>query len=486
MKPDLSFALSAFLSAVLVGCGSNKPKNASAADDAALSPDSVEVSVDAGVTASSEAEEASEDKSVIVNGHMFVDLGLPSGLLWASFNIGAENAYEDGVRFAWGETSMTEKEDFFDIKYYEYASFDADGEYAGLTKYNKTDKKTTLEKEDDAAFVNWGEPCRMPTRAEVEELADPEYCTWTWSYNPSGYVVTSKKNGNSIFLNACGFPFDGIIDGYGLQGEFWTSTVFIDEDGDCDYAQTISFDGEDHNQNWCPVRYNGLPVRPVINQKELSQAKTLKAAPCFRIIDGHRFVDLDLPSKLLWAETNIGADSPTDAGIYFAWGETGMKQKKSYTWDSYKFGNAESGKSTKYNPMKDDIYSLDKEDDAAYVNWGHSCRMPDIDELEELGDEKNCIVNCTTITSPSGVEVQLYKVTSRRNGNFIYFPLGGFYDETGYRPDCEERNEVNVWSRTIHFYGISAFAYVFSSEQGERNVDNGRYYGFQIRPVAEL
>ena len=203
------------------------------------------------------------------------------------------------------------------------------------------------------------------------------------------------------------------------------------------------------------------------------------------MVNGHMFVDLGLPSGLLWAETNIGAKSPTDAGIYFAWGETEMKQKKSYTWDSYKFGNAEKGKSTKYNPEKDDIWSLKSEDDAAYVNWGHSCRMPDIDELEELGDEKNCLITLTNIVNPSGGETKVWKVTSLRNGNFIYFPFGGYYDETGYCPNSDDGLDAHVWSRTIHFSGIGALGYTISGQQGYRFEDNCRYYGMQIRPVAK-
>ncbi len=217
------------------------------------------------------------DNSQSINGHKFVDLGLPSGLLWAETNIGAEDVAGEGIRFAWGETSMTEKEDFFDIKYYKYYSGNSSGEL--FTKYNKADKKTTLDKEDDAAHVNWGAPCRMPTHNEVKELSNPKNCTWTWvSFETkreasfSGYKVTSKKNGNSIFILACGSPFDGCIEDYGLKGEYWTGTVFIDEDGTYNYARTVSFDKEEHKNSSCPVRFNGLPVRPVVSPRDLPPA----------------------------------------------------------------------------------------------------------------------------------------------------------------------------------------------------------------------
>ena len=421
------------------------------------------------------------DNSQIVNGHMFVDLGLPSELLWASANVGAKHAYEDGVRFAWGETSMTEKEDFFDMKYYKFASYDANEKYTGVTKYNSTDKKTTLDKEDDAAHVNWGAPCRMPTRAEVEELSNPEYCIWTLTYD--GYTVTSKKNGNSIFLNACGSPFDGSIDGYGQVGEFWTSTVFVDEDGDYGCARALSFDREKHKQDWCPWRFNGLPVRPVVNPKELRHAKTLKAAPYSKIIDGHRFVDLALPSKLLWAETNMGAETAADVGICFAWGETEMKQKKSYDWESYKFGKTEDDM-TKYN-AKDEKEILDKEDDAATVNWGPSCRIPDLDDFRELFDPDNCTWTWVETTNSSGSLIKVCKVTSVRNGNSIYLPHSGNYigDSINHSDLTEE--EARFWSRNVDGYIIvPAFCFMIISDETYQERDD-RSYGYPIRPVAE-
>ncbi len=472
MKMKLPLALIALLSVALAGCGSNKSK--SSANDTANS-DSVEVSTDG--TSASDAVDAPADKSVMVNGHMFVDLGLPSGLLWASVNIGAEVATEDGVRFAWGETNMTEKEDFFDQVYYKY--YNSDNPEGEFTKYNSTDKKTTLDKEDDAAYVNWGAPCRMPTHAEVEELSNPEYCTWTLS-DGGGYIVTSKKNGNSIFLFACGTPFDGILDGYCVQGNFWTSSKFVDEDG---YAQTLSFDREERKNDVRPCRYNGLPVRPVVNPKELSQAKTQKAAPCFKIINGHKFLDLALPSKLLWAETNMGAASPTDVGTYFAWGETQMKQKESFDWKSYKFGTT-AEKMTKYN-SKDAKYTLDSEDDAATVNWGPSCRMPDTDDFRELLSWENCTFSWVDMTNSTGASVKVCKVTSLRNGKSIFLPAAGSY--TGKDENRDRQSDLaKFWTRSCDNYVVElAFFYWKGGGDNSASDRADRCEGFPIRPVAE-
>ena len=125
-----------------------------------------------------------------------VDLGLPSGMKWASCNVGADKPEDYGNYYAWGE--VLPKEDYSWITY-KYAN----GDYNKLTKYCNdasdgdngfTDNKTTLDPEDDAAHVNWGGSWRMPTYAEWDELQSN--CTWTWTTQNgiNGYQVASKTN----------------------------------------------------------------------------------------------------------------------------------------------------------------------------------------------------------------------------------------------------------------------------------------------------
>ena len=128
------------------------------------------------------------------NGHTFVDLGLPSGLLWADRNVGASQPAAYGDYFAWGETKP--KTDYSEYTY----KYGSDSE--NPTKYNSKDGKTTLDSKDDAATANWGSKCRMPSRADFRELRNN--CSWVWQsdYNgTSGYLVTGA-NGNYIFLPA--------------------------------------------------------------------------------------------------------------------------------------------------------------------------------------------------------------------------------------------------------------------------------------------
>lgn len=106
-------------------------------------------------------------------------------------------------------------------------------------------------------------------------------------------------------------------------------------------------------------------------------------------IDGHEYVDLDLPSGLLWATCNVGANTSTEVGSLFAWGETSAKTE--FTWENYKYGNA-ADSITKYcittkngkNGFTDGRTTLEDADDAAFVNWGSNWQTPTADDWCEL------------------------------------------------------------------------------------------------------
>ena len=189
----------------------------------------------------------------VVNDHKFIDLCLPSGTLWAETNVGATKATDAGNYYAWGEI---ETKSNFTWTPYKWTSDNG----STFTKYT-TDGKTVLDKEDDAAYMNWGSFCRMPTNDEFIELRNN--CTWTWTTENSvnGYKVTSKKNGNSIFLPASGYRYAGwSTDSYGKAGVFWSSTLSSSSTSKAYYLyfESGSLGGEDND-----YRYFGLPVRPV-------------------------------------------------------------------------------------------------------------------------------------------------------------------------------------------------------------------------------
>ena len=193
------------------------------------------------------------DNSWTINGHKFIDLGLPSGLLWAETNIGAATAADDGNYYAWGETStksIYSSDTYFDSKYTTYSS----------------NGKTTLEKQHDAAYVNWGTSCRMPTNDEFAELRDSANCTWTWTSMSTsdgssikGYQVTSVKNGNSIFLPACGWRGSDLNVHGSNGGYYWSGTLSsFYSDG----AYCLGFNSSHYSQS-NGFRYDGRTVRPV-------------------------------------------------------------------------------------------------------------------------------------------------------------------------------------------------------------------------------
>ena len=159
--------------------------------------------------------------------HVYVDLGLPSGTLWATYNIGADSPEDAGDYFAWGET---ETKAFYDWKNYKYSTY-SDDSYK-LNKYctdsnfglnGVADSLTVLETVDDVVVARWGSDWRMPTSEEYNELYQNTSFTWTTLNGVSGRLLTGS-NGNSIFLPATGFYLDDTLICTGL-GIYWSSSL---------------------------------------------------------------------------------------------------------------------------------------------------------------------------------------------------------------------------------------------------------------------
>ena len=202
-----------------------------------------------------------------LNDHEYVDLGLPSGLKWATCNVGASAPEEYGNYYAWGETKTKSEYNWGTYKW-TTATYDAKHErwnLETLTKYNTSsddgsvDNKTVLELADDAARANWGGAWRMPTDAEWTELR--ENCTLkrTTLNGVNGYEVKGT-NGNSIFLPAAG--------GYGCYGSdyvgincyYWSSSL---DTGAPHYAWSVDFRSDSVSRS-SDGRYIVLSVRPVL------------------------------------------------------------------------------------------------------------------------------------------------------------------------------------------------------------------------------
>ena len=159
--------------------------------------------------------------------HEYVDLGLPSGLLWATCNVGAESPEDYGDYFAWGET---QPKDTYDWSTYQYCN----GSNNTLTKYCNdseygyngfTDNLPTLLPEDDAATANWGSDWRMPTSEEWEELLNNTIRTRTTQNGVNGWLFTAS-NGNSLFLPAAGQLSGSSSYFVGSCSFYWSSSLF--------------------------------------------------------------------------------------------------------------------------------------------------------------------------------------------------------------------------------------------------------------------
>ena len=186
-------------------------------------------------------EGGSEIITGTINGHDYVDLGLPSGLKWATCNVGANTPGDYGNYYAWGETiTKSEYTEENSLTYGEEI-----GDFSGNAIY-------------DVATANWGGSWRMPTKEEIRELHD--YASWNWTrlYGANGCKVTGP-NGNSIFLPSAGYCDGSSRDFVGEYGYYWGSTPYWSYTRE---AVHLFFDANDVDYYWSD-RYEGYTVRPV-------------------------------------------------------------------------------------------------------------------------------------------------------------------------------------------------------------------------------
>ena len=459
-----------------------------------------------------------------------IDLGLPSGVRWADFNVGATKPEEYGGYYAWGETEV--KDDYTKATY-KLLNGNA------YSKYCSDDNKTTLELVDDVANVLWGGDWRMPTLSEINELK--EHCTWEWtSVNGiDGYKVTGQ-NGNSIFLPAAGYYIGTQFMNVGTHGYYWSSSAYsnywdnvFDLEFNSSKVPTFGYDNK--------YRYYGLTVRPVngyytisvsgngngtvaidgktensvkfIYGKSVTVVATADAGYVFsgwyvgeavnpvsldarytftvsnsdlaivakfrkekQEIGVDESVDLGLPSGVKWANFNVGATRPEEYGGYYAWGETGIKTE--YTKATYKLGDGNA-----YNPVwskycsDDNKTTLELVDDVANVLWGGDWRMPTLSEVNEL--KEHCTWEWTSVNGVDG-----YKVTGK-NGNSIFLPAAGYRTGDQF---VGVGSGGYYWTSSVYpDYWFSVFELEFDSSAAPtyKYHSLSREYGLTVRPVRK-
>lgn len=227
------------------------------------------------------------------------------------------------------------------------------------------------------------------------------------------------------------------------------------------------------------------------------------------ITNGHKYVDLGVVvdgKPVYWATTNIGADYPADYGLYFAWGETvgygsspqgvydgiwcvQILDGRKFDWASYSSDLCDGA----YDKMKkyctDSSYGtvdnntvLDPEDDAAYVNWQGTWRMPTTEELDALCNQ--CSWTWTTMANSAGENVNGYKVSSKTDSSkFIFLPAAGYRGHGGlYLGGSSGYYWSNSLYPSINYGG--AYNFYLSSTERRTGPDN-RCSGLSIRPVCQ-
>ena len=462
----------------------------------------------------------------------YVDLGLPSGNLWATCNVGATTPEGYGDYFAWGETAP---KDYYDWDTYQYSN-DGDWEYPNLTKYCTDsyygdggfwDDLTTLLPEDDAATANWGADWRIPTKLEWQELYNNTTCTWTTQNGVNGRLFTAS-NGNSLFLPAAGFCSTDMTHHAGNRGFYWSSSLDTDDPGHAlgPYFVSdnyyIACEDRSYGQSVRAVRFGSFVINATANPEEggtvsgggIYQDSTVctlvatanegyvftnwtengdvvstEAEYSFTVNSNrnlvanfvdpnvHSYVDLGLPSGTLWATCNVGAYVPEAYGDYFAWGET--EPKSNYNWSTYQYCNGSSSKLTKYctnssygyNGFTDDLTTLLPEDDAATANWGDDWRMPTKEEWQELYDNTTC-----TWTTRNGVDGRLFTAA---NGKSVFLPAAGYRNGTSLSGSTGDYLSSTLYSNVPS----RAWELSFGSDNCSMSSYGHRKLGLSVRAV---
>ena len=415
----------------------------------------------------------------------YVDLGLPSGNLWAKCNLGASSPEAYGDYYAWGEVEPKQEYTYPNHKWYKEGT-----PSLGFTKYNNEDGKLTLEDEDDAVIQKLGNGWRTPTLADFRELTNQKLTTIkkTTLNGVAGYQITSKRNKKSIFIPCAGFkqdkPQTREISSSEEVAICMTNLRRIDDE--VFNAWSFAFQ-QDRIGRYGKRRPDGISIRPV-------------KGPGVPV--PNNCVDLGLDSGLLWAKCNMGTTKPTEPGDYYAWGETSTKKK--YYSTNYKYYKAKySIEVLKYNE-KDGKEVLELEDDAARANIGVGYRIPTQKDWEELLED--CKWEAVTTTLSETIDPSQKKVIARwkvtgPNGNSIVLPTtSGFKaDGWGVQPDYD------IYYTTANLYpaeklsdeykyqkAVALTWPMFAEETSSEGIEEPSFksifrdFGVVVRPVFDL
>ncbi len=412
----------------------------------------------------------------------YVDLGL--SVKWASWNMGASSDTEVGGYYGWGDNTGQLKSRY-------------NNEYAvGNTKTNIGGTNY------DLAHVKWGGKWRMPTQAEFEEL---KQCTWTYTSNYQGsglkgYIISGKPGSgmenNKIFMPRGGVQtYSGTSQYYGTDADFWTS----DCQSDNVKALFVTLVTGPNVQIHTSDKNLQVPIRPIYDEATSGGSGSgsgsgsgggdtpggdtpggdtpggdTPGGDTPQTIKVGKAVDLGLESGTLWADINVGAETSTDYGNYYAWGE--VEPKTSYSFTNYLYaidGATDMNVQESYVEIGTDIKNTSY--DVAHEKWGGKWRMPTENDMWEL------INQCTWTWQDGG-----FLITGP-NKKTIFLPANGYFNNSSVYGDYTQgkywTSEVNVYKDSYHAW---ARALSFVKSTGEHFMGSYvRSLGCAIRPVQD-
>ena len=364
----------------------------------------------------------------------FIDLGLQSHTKWSDINIGADNPYDYGNRYAWGElvprTTFT-LDSSGAYKYFSYQSLDLGASISKNIKYDAAYKLDTN--------------LSMPTADQWTELLNN--CTWTETTknNVKGFEVKSS-NGNSIFLPLTGYMSDKAITKtktYYASGSIYTDNTYKFS------TACLLTSGKSSSVSYVS-KYIGTPIRAVANKGKTSSLVTL----------------VDLGLSVNWANMNIGATNPEDTGNFYAWGE--LNTKTNYSWNTYTHYATvpQLYHNLPLNINKNILY------DAAYAIEDNTMCMPSVSQYQELID------NCTWTKKVIGSHL-VWEIKGPNN-NSIILPICGacriwniLWAYGAYYWTSEQPSDKQSTAKILCTTGDNKISIV--------NLE--KYWGLPIRPV---
>ena len=304
----------------------------------------------------------------------------------------------------------------------------------------------------DIATTQWGSKWRMPKQAELQALLDNCNVEWKDNYNgTAGLLCTGKDaySSNSVFLPAAGYCFDGDVNGQGDCGDYWSSTPNYG-----DYVYNLYFDSG-HQNVYYDIRFSGCCVRAVLKETPATTG-VAKAT-----IGGSQ---VDVNWIQLWengpkfAEYNVGAESATEYGGYYAWG----------------------GSQDKVDDHIDGEVALSGDTDTATKLWGSSWRMPTQAELQALLE--NCDVTWTDDYKGDNTNIKgsIFTGKGDYSSNSVFLPATGFC----YHDNVDGQGDFALyWSSTPDGSDGAYYLYFYSGYQDVGS--DGRGYGYSVRPVLK-